>query len=295
MRRQLKYVARYKPRSDEPLRRRIFSGAHGTRQATIVSNFLNKTVLEVCALCIVLGAGVWLVTRHQFFLINDISITGLDSYAAAQARVVVRAYMEDNYFGVPQKAFIGMSAGALENRLREKVALDSLDIQKIFPHTLRIRAAETPAKMRIHAPNGEAFVSFDGLLVRWYPADKEPGHLVGPVVFSQKEIVPLGVLQPVLQPHEHTIITAIRNLGGKLNSARLVSIELRQDDPERIIVTYEQGTRVIIAGSADIGVQLKKAAVSLSRVGPGKQIDVRFGDKVFVSTKKDAEISSQKP
>ena len=284
MRRHQKYAVHYKPANSERRRGAGF-------QFPDLSWLLNKTIFELAGLCIIIGANLWLVTQHPYFQINDITIVGLDSYSTAQARQTIDSYFKTSYFGLPRQAYIGLSVGALKNELEKTIAFDTVTIEKKFPHTLQIRATETPMKMRIHMPNGDALVSADGLLVRWYAASStNPAPIAGPVVLTNAPGTFQGPLTPVLSEHNQSIVTTIRSRGAQLAGTRLLTVELNQDDPERIVLAYEQGTRVIITGNADIGVQLEKASVSLKKIGAGKQIDVRFADKIFVSPQGGAAV-----
>jgi hypothetical protein len=289
MRRQLKYSVHYKPQNSE-------------RRAGAIVRFtqfrwlFNKTIFEVLLLVSIVATIVWLITQQAYFQVNDITITGLDSYASVQAQQTIESYFKISKFGLPHHAYIGLSVLELQKELQKKIALDSIAIEKKFPHTLRIHATETPMKIHVHMLNGDALVSADGLLVRWYPAGGiEPATIAGPLIITNVPGAFQSPLSPVLSQREQEIVAAIHMHGLLMGNEKLLAVEFMVNDPERIILAYGQGTHVIITGLADVAVQLKKAIISVESVGPGKQIDVRFGDKIFISSSTHSTEATSTP
>ncbi len=275
MRRHLAHNLRYvekKPRSTNLLGRTFRSLYH-------------KETIEVIFLCAIVASNAWLITHHAYFQMNDISITGLDTYASAEVQTSLTDYLHKTHFGIPHASFIGFTPTEVIDQLHGIVALDTITVVKKFPHTIQINAAETPMRIRINAINGTALVSADGLLVRWYPtgSTEQPVVIEGPSMQINSAITPQGILQPILEPQVHAAVVAIRANGASLNGFKLQSILYDPIDDDRFVLQYEQGTQVIVSGSANISVQLQKAIAAIQKTGVGKKIDVRFADKVFVS------------
>lgn len=259
--------------------------------------FANKLVIELLVLFMIVCGIANLMLHHSYFAVTDIAISGLDSYASAAALATTKSYLGDRSYGfIPHGSYIACSPEELEDALRHTLALDSITITKQFPHTLRIVASETPIRMEVEAPNGRAYISNDGLLVRWYPKEGNAAapKLLGPVVRFPNDLTVSGVLQPIVSEELENIIVTLQASALRLAGRGLLAITLDPSMLDRITLQYEQGTEVIISGTTNIPLQLKKAVAALSYTKPNMQVDVRFADKIFVSAISPNIISEQR-
>lgn len=241
---------------------------------------INKTTAELGGLFVVLVGLVSLVSSHSYFSINDIKIDGLDAYAAEKARDVIDAQLNANY----SRSYVFVSEKKILAALQQELALDTSTVEKKFPHTLRVRANEVPLRMRFVAPNGQAYVSDTGELVRWYSTTSTPQLLPNePIIFVPQEITQRAVLQQVVDQKTLDNVRAIHLQASRISRARLTGILLSDTSTDRAELIFERSAKVITKQSADMTIQLRKAALAAEKYQNAKTIDVRFADKVFVT------------
>ena len=246
--------------------------------------FLNKTTLELGVLGLLCGGAATLLIQHPYFQITDVKIEGLDSHAYAIAKKGVSEIQAAPRAGVPANNYVLLQVGGLKKLLQDRIALDSLQITKRFPHTLVVSAAERQTVFIVHAKNGVAYVAADGSLVRWYEAgtymaDGQQSNFVK--VISNSEIQSHKLLETVISDQTVHILTTVVQKAPKALLGDIVSVELV--DAETLRVLFARGASIQLRMDADIDIQIQKAELSAKKYPAARHIDVRFADKVFIS------------
>lgn len=259
------------------------SDASQRRTWVTIRMFLNKTTLEIGVLGLLIGTIATIFVRHPYFQITDIRIDGLDTYAGAVAKHAVDEAQNDVLLGAPANNYVLLQVGSLQKALQGRIALDSLQITKRFPHTLIVHAAERPAAFLVEAKNGTAYVAADGTLVRWYDsgerADTQTNYTT---IHLNADMQNHALYGQVIEAGIMRTLSAITSSSALIHRGAIRFISL-DTETKTASMEFDAGLAITLRLDANIDVQLQKAQLSSGKYPNAKRIDVRFADKVFIS------------
>ena len=246
--------------------------------------FLNKTTFELGILGAICGAAITIVIRHPYFQITDIRIEGLDTYAGEITKRTVNEVQNSSLYGVPSNNYVLLQVSKLEKLLQGRVALDSIELTKRFPHTLIVHAVEREVAFLVIGSNGTAYIADDGTLVRWYDKqqDSEIDLTNFVVIKISGDVQSRGLRDKVLDQSVVQRMSIIADGARGLHRGVLESISL-ESESETATLQFSSNLAVTMRLDADIDVQMQKTKLSSDKFPTAKKIDVRFADKVFVT------------
>lgn len=246
--------------------------------------FLNKTTFELGILGAICGAAITIIIRHPYFQITDVRIEGLDTYAGEIAKRSVSEIQNDSLYGVPSNNYVLLQVGKLEKLLQGRVALDSIELTKRFPHTLIVHAVEREVAFLVLGSNGTAYIADDGTLVRWYDKqqDREIDRTNFVVLKISGDVQSRGLRDRVLDQSVVERMNIIADSARGLHRGTLESIII-ESESETVTLQFSTNLAVTMRLDADIDVQMQKTKLSSVKFPTAKKIDVRFADKVFVT------------
>ncbi len=287
MNRFAKNSVRYKPTAEKISPRGAPVGAQTIRSAQwAIRGLLKRGSLEFI-IFILLSLGMLRICAvHSYFQLSDKKISGSDTETTVRIQHVLSDYLEGTTFGLRHSSFMFFKSSIVEAEIKKQVAIDSITIQKKFPHTLIISATEIPIAARVIAENGQALVSADGQVVRWYDTTstlaafiERPAIILGrPLAASEHEL-----LARVVEKRTVDLATRFERTAGSMVHDDLSAIALKPDDPQLLELHFVRGLVVLMTQDADYDVQFQKVQAASTKLVNPKRIDVRFGDKVFVS------------
>lgn len=243
----------------------------------------NKTAFELAVLGVVIIGGIHVMGTHAYFQISDVKVSGLDTYASGQARSVIDVYLSRSWPGLKGNSYLAVKPNKLGTEIGQRLAIDTINVKKVFPHTLLVEAGEVRMRARVIALNGEAYVSQEGLLVRWYSTTSTaPAIQNVPTVIVDKVISSHNILEPVIDKGVIDSVLHIQRAAPTISNSPLRRIHLYDEPFDKVEIEFDRGLVVAAKLSGNMDVQLRKAEVSAAKYLNAKQIDVRFADKVFV-------------
>lgn len=227
---------------------------------------------RIIVLLFVCAGLTWLITRHSFFSLTDISIHGLDSYASAIVQDVLRNRAQ-NYFLFP--------TSLARHEISRRLVLDELHIKKKFPHTVIVSAHEiTPiAVMTTRASWGT--ISADGVVLR--QLDSTAAEMLPiPRIDTDltQQLIPNDV--PITSEAVRNALMVFLQKARRIeqNDLRHILLTLHTSGP--LYLTYSGGVKVTMTLEADLMPQIVKIRAAMRAYPRARAIDVRFGDKAFV-------------
>lgn len=251
----------------------------------IILPYLNGTTGRVVLFVGILLAILLLLTQHHYFILSDVSIAGLDGYGREIAAEAIKSALAEKRLGMLSgESYFTAPLNKIDQKIGERLALEKITIEKKFPHTLIVNAAEIPFRSRVLALNGQALLSRQGEIVRW---SNSTSTNLGPdldlVIEYDQSIEQQQVLTKPLDPALLAALNKIEDGRKKFINNDLIKIKVAAPTLDLIELGFKEGTIVRLRASSDIETQLSKASIALNKYSNARSVDVRFGDKVFVS------------
>lgn len=242
------------------------------------------TFVKLIFLLALISAQAALLANHEYFRLTDIRISGLDTYASARARDATHDALSKTILFFPRNTYVSISTSHIQKKIQAQLALDSIQVEKRFPHTIVVEASERQPLMQLIAKNGAADIGDHGDIIRWYPAGTTNERLGQAPRFEIPEMLQSTELGSVaVAPELFSAVQAGTAAAAKLGSATLVSARDTGAGEAELSLMYSNKLEVILRTRANVETQIAKAIVSYKKYPQAKKIDVRFSDKVFVS------------
>ncbi len=230
------------------------------------------TLLRIAILGIILFATLFIAGSHDFFVLSDVAISGLDSVGAARAREII--YRQRlNYFTFSTRTMV--------RELSRALVLENVTVKKIFPHTLVVNAHEVRSIALINTKLSRGTLASDGRVVRVFNSNSATPDMTMPIIDLQYEVT--------LMPHEIPIraelLKSIRELltrGLRLEERDLMQIQIAEPNDTVLRAHYKGGVVAMLTTDGDMQTQIEKLRSALRQYPSARTIDVRFGDKAFV-------------
>lgn len=244
----------------------------------------QRAIIEVI-LCIALFCGgVAILLFHPFFHVTDIGLHGLDADASARAHGAIDTSLARTQFWIHLDTYFLVSPARIEQAVRAVVAVDDIHVEKKFPHTVIVTAHEIPVRALVVGKNGSALVSDDGRLVRWNvstsTAQLGNGWLV---LTTDAEITHTALLDQIVDSTLMHGVNAVRAVAPEFLHGSVQTVHIASDGSDRMDVVFERGMVMVCAWRSDMQLQIKKATAAVQQFNHATSVDVRFGDKVFLS------------
>ncbi|OON77628.1 cell division protein FtsQ/DivIB [Streptomyces tsukubensis] len=123
-------------------------------------------VLLIVAVVVLGGGGGWLLYGSEWLRAQRVTVSGLDVLSTAEVRSVAAVPV-----GSP---LISVDTGAIEERLRRELPrIDSLEVERSWPHTIAVKVTERKAALIIE--DDGKYTEVDAKGVRFATVDRAPG------------------------------------------------------------------------------------------------------------------------
>ncbi len=241
-----------------------------------------------------------IISRLDYFKIKNISILGNNFISESEIREMASLQSEKNKFIIfPQSNILFFSKGQLEKTISEKYYLNSLQIDKIFWHEIKIMVSEKPIKLIYSTNQKKYFIDDNGNIINEY----------GPGKSDRKEQDgDLEIVRPVSQAANLPIIydknNDVAEIGSQILSKDYVAFLLNidqaiKDEADFKIKEYQlpelKGTDLIAITNQGWEIRFNVNDSYLSQIkllflvlkdkvkdrSNLEYIDLRFGDKIY--------------
>ncbi len=244
---------------------------------------ISKTSAEIFLLALFIGGITIFSLRHPYYQITDIRIDGVDTYAREHVEQALREAMNIQTFGVNSKNYLLFRPQELEKRIRASLVVDALSIEQRFPHTVVIHCTEREMALRVVADDGSAMIASDGQLVRWYATTTRESDIPNrPAIKISGSILSHKLGDSVLSTERASLLEQTFKIFENIQGHHIIDI-IYDTQSESGSIELDSGLVMVIRQDAHIETQFEKARLGLIKYPLAKKIDVRFGDKIFVS------------
>lgn len=125
-----------------------------------------KKRIESALLIVILGISLWMFLAHPFFSIQNVAIRGLERISETEFRAALDSIVSGKkLFFFPGKSYILLNVDEVRAILEERFPLESLLVEKRFPHTLRIEVKEKLSTIIYDNSLEYSLVGLDGRVV----------------------------------------------------------------------------------------------------------------------------------
>lgn len=241
-----------------------------------------------------------IISRLDYFKIQNISISGNNFISESEIREMASLQSEKSRFIIfPQSNILFFSKSQLRRIISEKYYLNSLQIDKIFWHEIKIMLSEKPIKLIYSTNQKKYFIDDNGNIINEY----------GPGKSDRKEQDgDLEIVRPVSQATNLPIIydknNDVAEIGSQILSKDYVAFLLNidqaiKDEADFKIKEYQlpelKGTDLIAITNQGWEIRFNSNDSYLSQVkllflvlkdkvkdrSGLEYIDLRFGDKIY--------------
>ncbi|MBD3311739.1 MAG: hypothetical protein GF349_04605 [Candidatus Magasanikbacteria bacterium] len=127
-------------------------------------SLLQKLEYLFLSLALFIMAAIFLY--HPYFQISDISVDGIKRIDKLEFREAVKGAMDyKRYFILPAKAYVMTDTTELKNLLKSKYALSDINVEKKFPHYLKITVEEQLSTIIYDNGDRYSYLGKDGTIV----------------------------------------------------------------------------------------------------------------------------------
>lgn len=140
--------------------KRRYNPFHGEKDSS------HRHVMQFALLIILILSMGCIFIFHSFFHIRYISVSGLQRINEEQFTDSVRSVIEYKKLGVlPAQSYIFTNTTEIADVLQEKYPLSSLNIEKVFPNTLKISLEEKISTIIFDNGSVYSYLGLDGKIV----------------------------------------------------------------------------------------------------------------------------------
>lgn len=243
--------------------------------------------IEGVLFILLLSANATLISHTPFFRITDIKITGSDSFVTSKAHETVRGALTMSGFKQMPYNYFAARQTQIARQLENEIVATNISVKKIFPHTIIAVVEEERPSAVVNEMGVWFYVNEEGKIIRLL-GNFTSGTNSIPSIILKNDATDVtneqsrGLREQIVSPD---VIKAVKiALHTNANErTRPKEFIIQNERIDAAVMIYEEGSDVIIDLTADVRVQCEKAKLARKKYLRAKQLDVRFGDKIYTS------------
>jgi hypothetical protein len=252
----------------------------------------------------VLAGWAWLLVWSDVFRLSRIEISGNDQIPAWEIRDAVEEVLGERFWWVvPKRSLFLASEAEIAARLQDRFVLESLEVTKQPPRTLRLVLKERVSSILLQFPGrSQALLDLTGAVIRLFRPEEalDASVRLGPskdgkaeaarryhVLFDDRE-EGVRLREKAIGPSVAEAVTQLPKLVEETfgNAPYVTELHLDGKASRTLQVLTSEGWAIYVTAEAPLRDQLANAKTVLKdKIGAGRKdleyIDVRFGEKVF--------------